>query len=271
VHGAVSRRKKSSPLASDPRLLGTRDRAAEGRAASQHRVTGGAATSSALAVERFVLVFFLLAYALWQFQFGIVRYAAPLEATAPIVMVLLVQRVFRRQGLQALAITVASVAFLTQLRPIKTERIPWARKYIEVQAPRLEHPEKALVVVAHNAPWTFVLPFFQPEIRVLGLKSNLTKPWEDTRFQQEMRNVLASHAGDIYLLTDNGYLREDLDTVGKYYGLVRTEAPFLRVATQLQSIPIYLCPVRRGEGSATAASRPTPIAGREPATSAAPE
>jgi hypothetical protein len=60
-----------------------------------------------------------------------------------------------------------------------------------------------------------------------------------------MREILEHHAGEIYVLSDEGYLEEDLETVRKYYGLDRAGDGCYRVAGRLQSIPFYLCPLRR--------------------------
>lgn len=196
--------------------------------------------------ERWFLLFFAAAYVLWQSLFGIVRYAAPLEATAPIAVVLLARRLVRRSKVRGLVVALSGVAMLSLGRPIQTDRlVRRPHRFIEVQAPRFEHPEQVLVVVTHNAPWSFVLPFLQPEIRVLGLLSNLTKPWEKTRLQAEMRDVLDKHSGDIYLLTDQGYIEFDLGVLREHYGLEPGDAPCHRVSTRHQSIPIVLCPVLR--------------------------
>jgi hypothetical protein len=204
-----------------------------------------AAASDSSGGERFLLLFFLIAYVLWQWQFGIARYAATLEAVAPCVMVLLVRRLACRRAVQRLLVALCGVATVGFVRPLDQERITWAAKLIDVQAPRFEQPDRVLVVMAHNAPWSFVLPAFQPEIRVLGLVSNLTKPEDGTRFQSEMREIIARHAGEIHLLSDEGYLQGDLDVLRKHYGLLPVAAPRRRVGTRLQGIPIYLCPMRK--------------------------
>jgi hypothetical protein len=197
------------------------------------------------AVERFLLVFFPIGYVLWQTSFGIVRYAAPLEAIAPIVMILLVRRLVARPSSRVVLAAACSVVMCATMHPLSQERIPWSERLIEVQAPRFEAPDRILVVVAHNAPWAFVLPFLQPEIRVLGLISNLTKPTDSTRFQVEMREIIARHEGEIYLLTDDGYVAGDFAALSENFGLQSTRAACARVMTRLQGIPIYLCPVRK--------------------------
>jgi 4-amino-4-deoxy-L-arabinose transferase-like glycosyltransferase len=194
--------------------------------------------------ERFVLVFFIVAYVLWQSLFGILRYAAPLEAMAPVVMILLARRAVGRRALHGVVLGVASVAILGCMRPFHSERLHY-HEYIQVNFPRFEQPGRVLVVIAHNAPWAFALPSLQPEIRVLGLQSNLTKPWDKTRFQTEMRDILEHHDGEIYVLSDEGYLRQDLETLRKYYGLGEAGAGCHQVDACLQSIPFYLCPLRR--------------------------
>jgi hypothetical protein len=204
---------------------------------------GTRADSAAVAAERFVLVFFAVSWALWLAQFAILRYAAALEALAPLVALLLVQRLGVGRLVESILVAVFGLATVLGLRPFETDRIPRGKRWIQVQAPRFTHPERVLVIVAHNAPWAFALTDLQPEIRVLGLVSNFTKPTDGTRFQGEMRDILDRHEGTIYLLTDDVYSPGDFATVRDHYALVPTDGPCLMIEQPHQSIRLGLCPV----------------------------
>jgi hypothetical protein len=199
----------------------------------------------ARAAVRFLLCFVVIAYVLWQWQFAILRYASPLEVLAPLVMLVLVYRIAARPRVRRAAAVAVAVGIVASMRPFNVDRMPWFADYIHAEAPRFADPRRVLVVMAHNAPWSYVLPSLQPEIRVLGLRTNLTKPNDGTRFQAQMRDILSQHTGSIYLLSDAGYVRDDLVTVNTHYGLVPVDEPCLRIATRHQTIPIYLCPVRK--------------------------
>jgi hypothetical protein len=160
-------------------------------------------------------------------------------------MILLARRAVGRRPLHGVVIGIASVAILGPMRPFQSERLRWSHEYIQVSVPRFQQPGRVLVLIAHNTHLSFVLPFFQPDIRVLGLQSNLTKPWENTRFQTEMRHILEHHDGEIYVLSDKEYLREDVQTLSRYYGLAPAGTDCQRVTARQQAMPIYLCPLRR--------------------------
>jgi hypothetical protein len=206
------------------------------------------AVPAIVAGERFVLVFFVVSYVLWQAQFAILRYAAPLEALTPLIVLLLVRRLTSRRSVQSLLVAAFSLTTVVWMRPFISDRMPRGERWIEVRAPRFENPERVLVVVAHNAPWAFVLTDLQPEIRVLGLVSNLTKPTDRTKFQAEMRDILARHDGDIYLLTDEGYVEGDLRTVRDHFALVPTGGPWRDIEQRHQAIRLGLCPMQQVGG-----------------------
>jgi hypothetical protein len=197
------------------------------------------------AAEFFLLSFIMVSYILWQQQFAILRYASALEAAVPIALVVLVHRITQRPTLRRLMIGAIAITIVASMRPIPHDRTPWFRESLHAVAPRFPDPGQMLVVIAHNAPWSYVLPALQPEIRVLNVRSNLTKPTDDTRFQHQMRDLIARHTGSIYLLTDSGYAREDAGVMQTHYALAPADETCAVIESRQQSIPIYLCRLQR--------------------------
>jgi len=192
---------------------------------------------------RFVLVWFVLSYVMWQVKFSITRYALPLEATAPLLIVLVVERLFRGKRSRLVALAAVTAAIVACMRPADYGRIPWGPRYFTVEVPRYENPEKTLILMAHNRPRAYLVPFFQPEIRFLGLVSNLTKAYSTTRFQDEMRAIIRDHDGPILLMSDVRDIQDDAVVLHDTYKLVPKEAPCQQIVAPHERAPIFVCPL----------------------------
>ncbi|RKZ11633.1 hypothetical protein DRQ53_01695 [bacterium] len=157
---------------------------------------------------QFLLIFSVVSYLIWQVKFAIMRYIVPLEFLAPILIVILLQALLRnrRSALSVAAVALVLVAIVVQPRSVM--RRQWEGEYLQVQAPQLENPESALVIVANDRPWSYVIPFFQPEVRFIGLWNRFSRDEAKLRHRatDEMWEIVEAHQGPIYLLTSGGQL-----------------------------------------------------------------
>ena len=87
------------------------------------------------------------------------------------------------------------------------------------------------------------MPFLQPKARVLGLVTNLTKANSKTRLQEEMRDLIRLHEGEIFVLSDSTYVTQDLHLVHNFYELDPSPEQCLPVETHHEESSMYLCPV----------------------------
>jgi hypothetical protein len=163
--------------------------------------------------ERFVLGFFVIGYVLWQLQFSILRYAITLESMAAMAILVLVLRIFRGFRARVLAVVVTCGILVLSMKPCQYTRSPWSDEFIECVVPKFENRSDVLVIIAHNRPFSFIVPYFQPQVRFVAVRNNLTKPFQDTRFQQEVRSVIGAHAGPILLLAMREDFGEDVEIV----------------------------------------------------------
>ncbi len=90
------------------------------------------------------------------------------------------------------------------MQPGTWGRIPWAGglggKLIDVAVPEIPRPAETMIIMSGFAPTAFVIPAFPPEIPFLRIRSYLLDPRFPTRFSELMRQRIAAHNGDLFLL-----------------------------------------------------------------------
>lgn len=171
--------------------------------------------------ELFLLVFFVVSFVVWESRFSIMRYTAGIELLAPTLIVVLVHHMIRAGRKRGIAIAAAFVMMAVSVRPMKFERVRFHDTYWDVAIPRFDRPERAVIVIANDRPWSYLIPLFPPEIRWVRVKGNHTDPQHDTKLQEEIRRVLSE--GDLYLLSrplPSIYYALDANTLNEY-GLSR--------------------------------------------------
>ena len=169
----------------------------------------------------FLTIFFLVGLVIWEAQFSIPRYTLPLELLAPLVVVGLLRASATRRLSSVLAVLAVGSAIVMLMQPRHSYRTEWFADFFNVDAPQFEKPEEVLVILADDVPMSYVIPFFQPEVRFVCPWNNFTKPWSDFSkptddkpmddgepllIVQEMVNVIRSHEGPLFALAP-GHLR----------------------------------------------------------------
>jgi hypothetical protein len=109
-------------------------------------------------------------------------------------------RVAPRARVAAVATALAVVAVTA--KPGSWGRLEsWTDRFVEVEAPALPRPDATLVVVTGFEPVAFVIPAFPPPVAFVRLQGYLNLPDDrDTGLNRRVRERLARHGGDIYLL-----------------------------------------------------------------------
>lgn len=104
----------------------------------------------------FTFVFFFVAYFIWVFQFGILRYALPLQLlSGPLIVFLLHQLIFRARTFALLL--VAALLWATTLYPRDYDHQPFGGEYLWANVPSLLEP--ALVIFT-GLGQSYLAPFF---------------------------------------------------------------------------------------------------------------
>jgi len=198
--------------------------------------------------EKFLLVFFLVSYIIWQSKFSIFRYLVPLEALSPIVAIILVRRIFQKVEMQFLSVVLAFLVIVAIVKREGYERIPWSSStFFEVEVPKFEDPDHTVVVIAGDRPWAFLIPSFQPGVRFVRVESTLTGPNRRTQMQVEIRAILQNHQGPIYLLSRQRQLRPDMQTL-ESYRLFPKSIEYLPIKSRYSEPGLCLWPVVRRQG-----------------------
>ena len=225
--------------------------------------------STAPAVEplgaRYVIAAAALSYAAWIPLFSIYRYILSLEMLAPVLVTAAVGLwpVAPRARVAAVATALAVVAVTA--KPGSWGRLEnWTERFVEVEAPALPRPDATLVVITGFEPVAFVIPAFPPPVAFVRLQGYLNNPDDgDTGLNRRVRERLARHGGDIYLLfSDWGAehpdwaAREQEITVAALlrYGLAADFGACRPVTANLADY-VRLCPVARRSGQGTVRDR----------------
>lgn len=151
---------------------------------------------------RYLAAAVVLSYGVWLALFGIYRYIIPLEMLAPLVAVggLAFWPVSWQRQL-SLAIGLLGFMVVT-VQPGNWGRIPWtpSAKFVDVAVPPITDPATTMILMTGFAPTAFVIPAFPEQVAFLRPQSYFVAPEHVTRFNEILRNRVAEHRGDIFLL-----------------------------------------------------------------------
>ncbi|UCD37523.1 MAG: DUF2029 domain-containing protein [Fidelibacterota bacterium] len=178
----------------------------------QHLLGPGRLTSA----ELVLLTFFISSYVIWELQFSVIRYIPPLEHLAPLMIMILVFRIFSAREIRAGALGVLFLIGVLIVRPPGFQRLPWSNKFFDTQAPPLEQPDQTVVLIASDRPWSYLIPAFPSGVRFVRVGGNFTRPHRPTRMVAEMRELIDNHQGPLYLLSRMERLREDAQLLQAY-------------------------------------------------------
>lgn len=158
-----------------------------------------------------VLAVWCTGYLAWTFALHNYRYFATGEFLAPVAILALL-RWFGTRRLALIWVVLACALVLTT-RAGSWGRIRWRPAALRVEVPTVStSPPSVVLVDAITASW--VLPFFPPQTRFLGLQQ--TTP----RLLDEVRQVIAAQDGPIYRLTLRGSPSVSIEG----FGLVETDS-----------------------------------------------
>ncbi|HBK44954.1 MAG TPA: hypothetical protein DDZ67_00675, partial [Xanthomonadaceae bacterium] len=122
---------------------------------------------------RAVLVFFLVAYLLWQALFGIHRYLVVLELLAPLVLWQLCRHAFaRRHAARAAGALIGLCALVALGGWNDWGHEPWARQGFAVAAPAMVDPGRSLVLMVGDEPQSWRIAFLPGQARYASVASN---------------------------------------------------------------------------------------------------
>jgi len=175
-----------------------------------------------------LFAFFIFSYIIWQYYFSIMRYLVVLEMLSPLVIYLLVTKLFTNAKTQWIVITILFYTLAYTMTPTSMIRARWYEgNYFNVVMPKaLQKVDKAMVLTAYPAysqyrdprPQMYLIPFFPKQWQFIGipfLKNNLMVSNKD---REKIINRIQSYKGKFYLLTAESY-RDAFIKVSQQFGL----------------------------------------------------
>lgn len=191
----------------------------------------------------FLFVFAAVSYVAWLLIFSIYRYLIPLEMLAPVLIAAAIMLWPLPMTRQFAAVGALLIALQLLVR-VDIGRLPWDRKYIEVDAPQLADPQHTLVLMSGLAPMAYVIPAFPKHVPFLRIDGWLVFS-EDrvSGLAREMRARVTTHTGPLYLLYAD-FESERADAAARNYGLMIDGKACAEVRSNIAE-PLKFCALKR--------------------------
>ena len=188
---------------------------------------------------RLVAVAFAVSFAVWAGLHSILRYAIPLEILSGVLIVGLFGYLLRPPH-ATVAITCAVVGLVVTTAWSDWVRVRFGPTWFDVRVPAIE--PNALVVLTVDAPMAYVLPFFPPDARHVGIRNNINDPGRNNRLARSAAEVVREHRGPLYALSfPPGEGTAELMA----HRLRRVNGGCADVRTNMPTSPIELCRLQR--------------------------
>lgn len=218
--------------------------------AARHFIKNSKIATAMSGKERFLCAFMVIGYFLWVFLFSVYRYIMVLEMLAPVVIYILVKRIFAGEVKRFLVTGILFIIILSTMQIGRWERVKWGDDYFGVVPPRIEEPENSIVLMAGHDAYSYLVPFFPKGVRFVRIQSWLTGPSsEPNGFDRLMQDIIKKHQGAIYVLykdreSERKMTIESLDAYGLRVvdGQCQSMKPHIETYNQEQ---ILFCEVRK--------------------------
>ena len=196
--------------------------------------------------HRFLFLFFIISYIIWQLKFSIYRFTNPLELISPAVIFILLNKILK-DPFHILVGFIGSVLLIVTIVNVpQWERLPFKSKFIQVQAPVLSHPENTMIIIAGGRPWSYLIPAFPPMVRFVRIGGNFFKDDRPTKFLERLKDTVEAHEGDIFLLSRQRFLRKDMNRLANF-GLRLAERHAMPINSAHEAPGLFLVRVQKGQ------------------------
>jgi hypothetical protein len=200
--------------------------------------------------------FFLVALLAWSTQYGIYRYAIPLEMLGCLGFVLILE--WLPQSRLESGSIIGCMLAIAATYPATWGRSHFEASYVDVRMPQLPH--NSMIVLSSQSPLAFAVTALPDDVAAIAIDNTLMHPDLCTALTIAARTRIAAHVGPLWLLRGGEPTDDDGQiNAQKSYGLT-VSAACESVATNFG--PLRLCPLRRDLHQATDCAPPASAPGR---------
>ncbi len=187
---------------------------------------------------KFLLISVSVSYIAWEALFSIYRYIIPLEALAPLLIVLAVALLPLSVRFR---VAIAVACLLLGLLAIKVDftRRAWGGPYVAIDLP-FEVPANALILMTGDGPMGYAATALPPTVPVLRVTSYLVA---DTRFAERIRQEIEGQAGPYFALLPPGQQAASQQALNMYR--LKLDPAGCGEITANIADPLLLCRVSR--------------------------
>lgn len=197
-------------------------------------------------VVLFLLTFFIGSFITWQIIFTISRYLSPLEFLSPLIIVILLMYLVENITLRNWFIFVSFILIIFGVVSPQPKTISWNKTFFRVQVPDMKHLDSSIVLIAGIDPIAYLIPFFPPGARFIRLESHwkFNNPGVETKFHEEIKNIIKNHDNSFYLLSDWNYFTRH-EQLLKNLGLSVSQAESESIYSEHETSGFRLWAVRK--------------------------
>lgn len=150
--------------------------------------------------QKFILIYFIASYILWEKQFSIYRYLLPLEIISGLIYITLILYLIKNQKVQIILVGCIGFTLLTT-----TVHPDWGRHKFKdnyfFPSTHINIPENSLIVMAGGDALSFIIPHLNPSIRAISIENNFMNPDDQTKMVHLEQRIIQEFSGPIYSLT----------------------------------------------------------------------
>ncbi|HWA30929.1 MAG TPA: hypothetical protein VG867_07515 [Rhizomicrobium sp.] len=182
-------------------------------------------------------------YLFWIGMFAIYRYILALEMLAPVLVTCAVGLWPLSRRTQLIVLGTLGVVAVACTRPEWIERAPVDDPYVQVQVPKIPHPNHTMVLMAGEAPMGYLIPSLPHQIPILRIDGWMITPEDGSRLTAATKNRVHKFKGDIYLIAEEYEIGRAAEALADY-GL-QMRYPDCQEITANLGGPYKFCPVER--------------------------
>jgi MFS family permease len=188
----------------------------------------------------FVAFFFLFSFGIWLKQFGVQRYALPLELLTGVIALLSLESVLGRSRETVAVLSTLVLFALAWTRPPDFDRMPYGHRWFGVEAPQ-RTGSPTLYIMMSWRPMSYTIPFLPKEDRFIRLGGNM--PLEpEMLLGQRALEIIRTHRGPIKTMTLERIEEPERARLSRF-GLVVTDDSCSTFRSRLDNF--LTCPVTR--------------------------